>query len=314
MGYTAWNGETYDGEPPSDWYLASDNRWWPNSSRQEPAQQKSRTELNAERRNSQDRESHNSSEQTNRPNERQRIDRDRPALGPNESVFGNDSTLPKNQGQLQPLPKPPPPRKQKSVLRQIFGTGRLIWFGIAAVVMITSFIRSNDEPEIVSSSAELETDLSADPDQGNFSQPTERLNQVLQPPVSQVNLSAQNLVVTITRCSLEGNSVTASGELLIRPTPDSAEANSWSQLELQLVFAAQQSEPKSTQESTQKSTQESTQSNDKTFRAVDVFAIQKKTFRRPSESTSSWTLASKESPPQGKDLFACAISEATVKQ
>ncbi|MGI9594646.1 MAG: hypothetical protein ACR2QK_00720 [Acidimicrobiales bacterium] len=27
--YIAWDGKRYQGGPPSDWYLAADNRWWP---------------------------------------------------------------------------------------------------------------------------------------------------------------------------------------------------------------------------------------------------------------------------------------------
>ena len=27
--FVAWNGLSYAGQPPQDWYLAQDNRWWP---------------------------------------------------------------------------------------------------------------------------------------------------------------------------------------------------------------------------------------------------------------------------------------------
>ncbi len=27
--FVAWNGLSYAGHPPQDWYLAQDNRWWP---------------------------------------------------------------------------------------------------------------------------------------------------------------------------------------------------------------------------------------------------------------------------------------------
>lgn len=29
--YTAWDGRQYPGRPPSGWFLAADNRWWPNT-------------------------------------------------------------------------------------------------------------------------------------------------------------------------------------------------------------------------------------------------------------------------------------------